>query len=91
MSGPSLVPVGGDVPHALAMILKSHEDAIRELQNPTQPTDLWVHPTAATLEATAPAADFPGKHCLVDDINSVAVSTQVAGVYTWRRADGTAL
>lgn len=91
MSGPNLVPVGGDVPPSVAMILKSHEDAIRELQEPTQPTSAWVHPTASTLEATAPAADFPGKFCMVTDINSLAVSTLVTGVYAWRRADGTAL
>jgi hypothetical protein len=86
-----LIPVGPGVPQAVAAILKSHEDAIRELQNPTQPRPLWVHPTAATLEATAPAANFPGQHAIADDINSVVVSTPVAGSYAWRRADGSAL
>lgn len=87
----SLVPVGPGVPPALVSLLKSHEDAILELQYPTQPRPLWSHPTAATLEATAPAADWPGTYALVADINSVVASTQVAGTWTWLRADGSAL
>jgi hypothetical protein len=86
-----LTPVGPEVPKELQPLLKSMYDAITELQQPTGPSALWVHSTAATLEATAPAADNPGAHCMVDDINSIAVSTKIAGVYTWRRADGTAL
>ena len=86
-----LVPVGPGLPAPLLAVLKSHEDALRELQQPTQPSPLWSHATAATLEATAPAANYPECACLVLDINSIAVSTKVAGSYSWRRGDGTAL
>lgn len=75
----------------LATVLQTYYDAIRELQQPGAPSVLWSHPTASTLEDTAPAADYPNTHCLVDDINSVACSTQVAGTWTWLRADGSAL
>lgn len=82
-------PVGGDP--ALLAVLASYYQAILELQQPTRPSPLWTHPTAATLEATAPAAYYPRCACIVEDINSIAVSTPVAGSYAWRRADGSAL
>jgi hypothetical protein len=72
-------------------VLLSHANAIAELQIPTQPRPLWSHPTGATLEATAPADSYRDCYCLVEDINSIAVSTLVAGVYAWRRADGSGL
>lgn len=87
----ALVPVGPDVPEALRPLLEALSDAVAALQQPGAPGVLWSHPTGATLEATVPAADYPDTHCLVDDINSIACSTKIAGVYTWRRADGTAL
>lgn len=86
-----LIPVGPDVPASLQAILQSFHDAILDLQQPGSPSAIWAHPTAATLEATAPAADYPGGFCMVLDINSIAVSTKVAGSYAWRRADGGAM
>lgn len=91
----SLVPIPAHIDKnnvgMLSGVLKSLSDAIQELQQPTAPRPLWTHATAATLEATAPAAEYPDTYCLVDDINCVACSTKIAGTYTWRRADGSAL
>jgi hypothetical protein len=83
-------PATGSDPDLLT-VLYGYYQAILELQQPQAPTPLWSHATASTLEATAAAADYPEHVCLVLDINSIAVSTKVAGSYAWRRADGTAL
>lgn len=90
MTTPPL-PVGPGVPRELQSLLNSFRACIVELQQPTQPHPLWSHPTAATLQATAPAASYPTGCCIVEDINSIAVSTLVGGSYVWRRADGSAL
>lgn len=89
--GGQLVPPGPGAPPTILACLKSLYDAVRDLQNPGQPQPLWAHPTAATLEATAPAASFPNCACVVTDISSIAASTLVAGTWTWLRADGSAL
>lgn len=89
--GVFILPPGPDVPPQLAELLQSWFSALQELQQPTQPVPLWTHPEAATLEATAPAADYPGLVCRVEDIASIVHSADVAGTWTWLRADGSAL
>lgn len=75
----------------LGAVLMGYYQALTELQQPSQPSPLWSHPEAATLEDTAPADSYRDCACIVEDINSVAVSTLVGGVYVWTRADGSAL
>lgn len=86
-----LVPPGPDAPPALYALLSNWFVALQELQEPTQPQQLWTHPEAATLEDTAPAASYPQAACRVEDIASIVHSVNVAGTWTWLRADGTAL
>jgi hypothetical protein len=38
-----------------------------------------------------PAADWQACMIHVSDRNAIAISTPVAGIYTWLRADGSAL
>jgi len=84
----SLVPVGPDVPGSVAAILKSHEDAIRELGQPTMPR---VLANVALKTDLPPAADWPETAIICDEINSIVVSTLVTGSYAWKRADGSAV
>lgn len=84
----SLTPVGPGLPTAVAQVLKSHEDAIRALQQPGYPTALHHIDTKANLPT---ASDWPACVAICDEINSIVVSTLVAGSYAWLRADGSAL
>jgi hypothetical protein len=86
-----LIPVGPGVPPEMAAVLKSHEDALRELQNPGSPVQLPEIATEADLLSQAPAADHPNRAIVVTDLNCIAVSTDVAGTWTWLRSDGSAL
>jgi hypothetical protein len=85
----ALVPVGPAVKDpAIAAILRSQHEAILELQQPARPVRL---PNIAT-KALLPDPDA-WRECaaVCDEINAIVVSTAVAGVYTWLRADGGAL
>jgi hypothetical protein len=86
-----LVPVGPGIPAGLAAILKSHEDALRSLMQPGSPVKLPHIDTKAHLLAQAPPANWPECGIVCDEINALCVSTQVAGTWTWLRADGSAL
>ena len=86
----SLIPVGPNVPPTLAAILKSHQDAIRGLQNPQAPVKLPSVALKTDLTRFA-ADDFKECALVCDEINSICVSTLVAGNYAWKRADGSAI
>ena len=80
-------PVSPTLGFPLAATLQEMQDAINEQAIPTKPVQL-----ASVVNADLPpAADWPGCMIHVTDRNSIAISTPVAGVYTWLRADGTAL
>lgn len=83
-----LIPVGTDVPASIARVLRPLVEAVTQLQVPDHPSRLVNIATKAAL----PAADS-WRECaaICDEINAVVVSTAVAGVYTWLRADGGAL
>lgn len=86
-----MIVVGPGIPPEMRDFCFQVALKLAELETPQAPTALWTHDEAATLEATAPAAEHPGKVCRVEDINSIVHSTLVASTWTWRRADGTAL
>lgn len=80
-------PVSPTLGFPLAPTLQEMQDAINEQAVPTKPVQL-----ASVVNADLPpAADWPGCMIHVADRNCIAISTPVAGVYTWLRADGTAL
>ena len=80
-------PVSPTLGFPLAASLQEMQDAINEQAIPTKPVQL-----ASVVNADLPpAADWPGCMIHVSDKNSIAISTPVAGVYTWLRADGSAL
>ena len=80
-------PVSPTLGFPLAAALQEMQDAINEQAVPTKPVQL-----ASVVNASLPpAADWPGCMIHVSDKNSIAISTPVAGVYTWLRADGSAL
>lgn len=80
-------PVSPTFGFPLAPTLQEMQDAINEQAVPTKPVQL-----ASVVNADLPpAADWPGCMIHVTDRNSIAISTPVAGVYTWLRADGSAL
>ena len=80
-------PVSPTLGFPLAPTLQEMQDAIREQAVPTKPVQL-----ASVANADLPpAADWPACMIHVTDRNCIAISTPVAGVYTWLRADGTAL
>ena len=81
-----LVPPGADSNDKA--VLKSLYDAVRELQQPRAPIRL---PSLALKADLPAAADFKECAVICDEINSVCVSTEVAGNYAWRRADGGAI
>lgn len=88
----ALIPVGPEIKDPLvAAILKSHEDAIRAIQQPGSPVVLPHIDTKANLAAKAPPANWKECAIICDEINSVVISTAVAGTYTWLRANGGAL
>lgn len=72
-------------------VLQGYYEAISQLQNPESPVQLPVIDTAANLLLRAPAADYPNAAITVTDRNCIALSTNVAGTWTWLRADGTSL
>lgn len=82
-----LRPIGPDIPTWLSPTLQSLTDAVQELLNPTQPRKLLDIANADL----PPAEDWPGCAVHVTDKNCIAVSTDVAGTYTWLRADGSAI
>jgi hypothetical protein len=89
---PELIPVGPGIKDpASAAVLKSHEDAIRSLQNPGAPEQCAEIDTAANLALRLPPADWPNCRIIVTDKNCLAISTNVAGTWTWLRSDGGAL
>lgn len=84
----SITPPGPGVPDALRAILQSYFEALTQLQNPGAPTQL----AEVALETDLPpAADYPNTLIVVTEHNCAAVSTDVAGTWTWLRSDGTAL
>ena len=80
-------PVDPNLGFPLVPLLREMQDAIREQGVPTKPVAL------ATVAAAdlPPAADWPACMIHVSDRNCIAISKPVAGVYTWLRADGSAL
>lgn len=80
-------PVPPNAPPELLPLLQDFRSAILELQSPTKPVSL-----AAVLNAALPPADaWRGCAVFVSDKDCIAISTDVAGTYTWLRADGSAL
>lgn len=85
----SIRPVGPGIDSwaALSPLLNEMRDAVIELQNPTRPTAL-----ASVVNADLPPADsWRGCCVFVSDKDCIAISTDVAGTYTWLRADGSAI
>ncbi|MFN8992482.1 MAG: hypothetical protein ACK5X3_02245 [Pseudomonadota bacterium] len=80
-------PVNPDLPFPLSEILRDLSNVAAEVQTPTQPVAL----ASVAFASLPPAANWPGCMIHVTDRNSIAISTPVAGVYTWLRADGSAL
>lgn len=77
-------PVTGSDPDLLR-VLQGYFEALQQLQNPQAPTQL----AEVALEADLPpAADWPNSAIVVTEHNCIAVSTDVAGTWTWLRADG---
>lgn len=85
-----LIPVGPGIPAGVAAVLKSHQDAITALRQPGQPTTFGHIALKASLTADL-AAQWPSCAIICDEINSLCVSTLVAGAYAWLRADGSAI
>jgi hypothetical protein len=81
-------PIGPDVPPNLRELLTEIRNAILELQNPTQPTQEFAVDAEADLP---PAADYPNCRAIIDGDNTLVISTNVAGTWTWLRADGSAI
>lgn len=84
---PSLIPVGPGVPPTVAPVLKSHEDAIRQIQQPGSPTQFAL----LAFSELPPAADWPNSAILVTDKGCLAISVAQGASYAWLRADGSAL
>lgn len=80
-------PISPDLGYPISAILQDLSDAAAEIQTPTQPVAL----ASIVFASLPPAASWPGCMIHVTDRNSIAISTPVAGVYTWLRADGSAL
>ena len=80
-------PISPDLGYPVSAILQDLADVAAEIQTPTQPVAL-----ASVLFASLPPADsWRGCMIHVSDKNAIAISTPVAGVYTWLRANGSAL
>lgn len=74
-------------PADLLALLGDLAAAIAELETPTKPQAM-----AYVLNASLPPADsWRGCMIFVTDKDCIAISTDVAGVYTWLRADGSAI
>lgn len=80
-------PVDPNFGFPLSEILRNLSDVAAEVQTPTQPAAL----ASVAFASLPPAADWPACMIHVTDRNCIAISTPVAGVYTWLRADGSAL
>ena len=80
-------PVDPSLGFPLSEILRNLSDVAAEVQTPTQPVAL----ASVAFASLPPAANWPGCMIHVADRNSIAISTPVAGVYTWLRANGAAL
>jgi hypothetical protein len=80
-------PISPDLGFPTSAILQDMSDALAEIQTPTQPVALGT-----VVFASLPPADI-WRACMihVSDKNCIAISTPVAEVYTWLRADGSAL
>lgn len=87
----TILPPGPDVPTELQELMQSWYAALQELQNPGAPVQLPEIDTAANLLLKAPADRYPNCAIVVTDKTCIAVSTDVAGTWTWLRADGNAL
>lgn len=83
----SIQPPGPGIPEALRPILQSYYEALTQLQNPGAPTQLAEVALKADLP---PAADYPNMMIVVTEHNCIALSTDVAGTWTWLRSDGSA-
>ena len=71
----------------LPALLSEMREAILALQTPQGPVQL-----ASILNADLPDADlWRGCAVHVSDKDCIAISTDVAGTYTWLRADGSAI
>ena len=81
-------PVGvGAVGESLTALLDEMRSAILELQSPQAPVRM-----PSVLNASLPPADsWRGCMIFVTDKDCIAISTDVAGNYTWLRADGSAI
>lgn len=79
---------GPDTPDWASIILMSMQDAISALQTPGAPQRMAQFKLKTNLP---PAASYKECVAICDEINSVVVSTSVAGTYTWLRANGSAL
>lgn len=79
------VPVGLDP--ILTAFLKELRGAVADLQRPGQPQLAY-----AIASTSLPQAES-WKTCVVEltDKNCLALSTNVAGTWTWLRADGSAI
>lgn len=83
----ALVGPGSLEPDDLLQLLRELAAEIAELQSPTKPQTM-----AYVLNADLPPADdWRGCMIFVTDQDCIAISTDVAGTYTWRRADGSAI
>ena len=80
-------PVDPTINFPLSAILKDLRNVAAEVQTPTQPVAL----ASILFASLPPAADWPACMIHVSDKNCIAISTPVAGTYTWLRADGSAL
>lgn len=74
-----LVPVGPGLPVEVARVLRSHEDAIRQLQRPRAPTPVFTVAAAGL----PPAADWTNCVVRVSDLDILAVSNGTS----WIRQD----
>lgn len=80
-------PISPDLGYPISAILQDLSNVAAEVQTPTQPVAL----ASVAFDSLPLAAKWPGCMIHVTDRNCIAISTPVAGVYTWLRADGTAL
>lgn len=71
-------------------LLQTLQEMAAELAEVTAPTKPVQMPYV--LNADLPtAANWPGCYVFVTDKDCIAISTDVAGTYTWLRADGSAI
>jgi hypothetical protein len=83
-----MLVVGSEIPLPLQPFAKSVVDALDELQNPGAP---FRFASVATVADLPSAETFALSGIIVADANALAISTLVGAVWTWLRADGSAL